>query len=79
MLSGYIYIIMLVYTTLSQWTITLRPNSFAILMKCNPYPADHDYCRFKSVLLADKITVVGNEMTVETSRFANIWSQIKQI
>ena len=28
----------------------------------NPYPADHDYCRFKSVLLVDEITVIGNEM-----------------
>ena len=30
----------------------------------NPYPADHDYCRFQSVLLVDQITVIGNEMCV---------------
>ena len=30
----------------------------------NPYPADHDYCRFQSVLLVDHITVIGNEMCV---------------
>ena len=36
--------------------------------------------RFQFVLLVDqKITVIGNEMSVQTARFANIWSQIKQI
>ena len=27
-------------------------------------PADHDYCRFQSVLLVDQITVIENEMCV---------------
>ena len=26
----------------------------------NPYPADHDYCRFYFVLLGNKITVIRN-------------------
>ena len=30
----------------------------------NPYPADHDYCRFQYVLLVDQITIIGNEMCV---------------
>ena len=30
----------------------------------NHYPADNDYCRFKSVLLVDQITFIGNEMSV---------------
>ena len=30
-------------------------------------------------LLADQITVIGNKMSVKTSRFANVWSHIKQI
>ena len=34
---------------------------------------------FQLVLLADQITVIGDEMSVITSRFANGWSQIKQI
>ena len=29
--------------------------------------------------LAVKIAVIGNEMSVETSKFANVWSQIKHI
>ena len=45
----------------------------------SPYSADHDYCHFLSVLLVDQITVIGNEMYVYTSRFANICAQIKQI
>ena len=32
-----------------------------------------------SVLLADQITVIGNETGVRTSRLANVWSQIQQI
>ena len=34
---------------------------------------------FLPYLLVDQITHTGNEMCVETSRFANVWSQIKQI
>ena len=30
----------------------------------NPLPANHDYICFKFVLLADKLTVIGDEMTV---------------
>ena len=33
--------------------------------------------RFKFVLLADQITVLGNKMSVWTSRFANFLFQIK--
>ena len=38
-----------------------------------------DYRRFKSVLLVDQITVIGNKMCISTPRFANICAQIKQI
>ena len=31
----------------------------------NPYPADHDYCRFQPVLLVDQITDIGNEIGVK--------------
>ena len=31
----------------------------------------HRWLKGLSVLLADKITVIGNEMSVQTSRFAN--------
>ena len=27
----------------------------------NPFPADHDYCRFESVLLVSQITAIGNK------------------
>ena len=30
----------------------------------NPLPADHNNSRFYSVILAELITVIGNEMTV---------------
>ena len=45
----------------------------------NPLNARHDYARFKYVLLADSITVSGNEMSVHKSGFANAWFQIRQI
>ena len=32
------------------------------------------YSRFKSVSSANQITVIGNQMSVQTSRFANVWS-----
>ena len=35
-----------------------------LLCSIEPYPADHDYCRFLSVLLVDQITVIGNDMCV---------------
>ena len=47
--------------------------------RANPYPADHDYCRFSSVLLVDQINTIGDEMSVQTSRFENICAPIKQI
>ena len=31
-----------------------------------------DFSRFLFVLLADQITVIGDEMSVETSRIANV-------
>ena len=39
----------------------------------------HEYSRFYSVLLANSINVIENEMCVKTSRFANGLSQFKQI
>ena len=33
-------------------------------MIVNPLPAEHDHSRFKSVLLAEQITVIGDEMCV---------------
>ena len=44
-----------------------------------PLSAKYDFSRFKIFLLPDKITVIGNEMSVETSRCGNFWSQIEQI
>ena len=29
--------------------------------------------------LADQMTIIGNEMRVQTSRLTNVWSQIKQL
>ena len=47
--------------------------------RANPYPADHGYCRFSSVLLVDQINTIGDEMSVQTSRFENIYPPSKQI
>ena len=33
------------------------------VLRVNPYPADHDYCRFQSVLFVDQITVIGKRMS----------------
>ena len=33
-------------------------------LRVNPYPANHDYSRFYSVLLVNQITVFGIEMCV---------------
>ena len=30
----------------------------------NPYRTDHNYCHFSSALLAEQMTVIGNEMCV---------------
>ena len=30
----------------------------------NPLPANHDNCRFWSVLFADETTVIGNKITI---------------
>ena len=38
-----------------------------------------NYSSFKFILLANLITVIGNEMSVYSSRFANVWSHIKKI
>ena len=35
-----------------------------LLKSIDPLSADHDNSRFKSVLLADQITVIGNIMSV---------------
>ena len=34
-------------------------------IRFNSYPAYHDYCRFKSVILVDQITAIGNEICVQ--------------
>ena len=34
------------------------------IIAVNPLPADNDHCRFKPVLLVDKITEIGNEKSV---------------
>ena len=40
-------------------------NTYVIyVLTVNPLPADHDYCRFKSVWLTDQITTIGNELSV---------------
>ena len=41
------------------------PNNYRqVGFQMNPFPADHDYCRFESVLLVNQITAIGNEMFV---------------
>ena len=30
-------------------------------------------------LLPDQITAIGNEVSIQTSKFENVWSQIKQM
>ena len=40
-------------------------------MYVNPYPADHDFCRFKICLLVDQ-TDIANKIRVETSGFAKV-------
>ena len=41
-------------------------------------PIQPESC-FKSILLADQITVIVNGRCVQTSISANVWSEIKQI
>ena len=43
------------------------------------HPAENDYSFFVFVLLADQITVIKNQMFVQTSIFEHVWSQIQQI
>ena len=54
------------YSSLADKRIISFNDSLMPLMSFsfNPYPADHDYCRFLSVLLVGQITVIGNEMCV---------------
>ena len=40
----------------------------------NPFLDNHDYSRFNK-----EITVFGDEMCVQTSGVANVWSQIKKM
>ena len=47
--------------------------------KFNPHSAKRDYSRFESVFLEGQITVIGNEICVQKSRFENVRSEIKQI
>ena len=48
----------------------LKPDSFHF---------KRDYSHFSSILLSYQITFIGNKMRFWTSRFSNVWSQIKQI
>ena len=57
----------------------IQPERLCNIVTINPYPADHDFCRFHLVLSVDQVTFIGNEMCVYTSKLANFWSQIKQI
>ena len=41
--------------------------------------AKNNFNRLSSIVLADQITVIGNEISVSTSRFENVSYQIKQI
>ena len=54
-------------------------NASVCLLEINPYAVDLEYSRFKSVLSSDQITVTGDEMNFQILRFANAWSEIKQI
>ena len=47
------------------------------VMLITPLNSIHNCNRFLFVLVAGYITVIGNEIRVKTSRFANIWSQIE--
>ena len=38
----------------------------------NSLSAKHDYSRFQTVLLADYMTIIGNEMCVQASESTNI-------
>ena len=42
-------------------------------------PADRNFSRFLSVLFANKINGIENEMSVETSKCVYVWYQMKQI
>ena len=44
--------------------IPFETEAFYCHFSNNPYPADHDYCRFQSAFLADQVTDIGNEIRV---------------
>ena len=45
-------------------------NYFCVIILSNKH--DYAYNNLLSVVLADLITVIGNEMSVQISRFANV-------
>ena len=51
-----------IYFARSAYVFILTVFMRVILYPLNPYPADHNYCRFQSVLLVGQITDIGNEM-----------------
>ena len=68
---------------LNEWKITDKKLVVSIKMIttvafANP-PSTTIYSSFYSVSLAYSINVIGYEMCVSKSRFARVWSQLKQI
>ena len=45
----------------------------------NPCTAKHEYSRFQLIVLLYQIAVIGKETSALTSKFANVWSRIRQI
>ena len=41
-----------------------QPEKWNLIQRVNPYSANHDYSRFKSVLLCCIVTDVGKEINV---------------
>ena len=56
------------------WTIIYKRN---VVHDCCFLMGDNSCFYF--VLLVDQITLIDGEMSVQTSRFANVWSEIKEI
>ena len=56
-------------------TVNLYNNSIVAILTLSPLITT---TIVSSVLLAVKITDIGNERGVQTSRFANVWPEIKQ-
>ena len=80
--TGRVIMVPLYHTSLASCKlccVSISHSGKTRIYAVNSYPADRDYCRFHSVLLVDQITVIGNEMCVQISRFANICAQIIQI